>query len=591
MAASKTVEDEEKEAFTRFRDKITNALKHIVCMVDRSTRLAVPRWRSLIDWTKPESLRKADLIGNKLYTRFDAIRHKYYSMMTIVLVKRLVRQQLLHHQGNTVTPSARHPLRMDVNGVVHPTSRTFFLLERMLGMTHRQLVKKLVSIVRRNLQRNFGKEYSSDSEGDGPLQIPAGLNWSVTSSEVHLQGLDSGYSSSSMGDGPMWIPITMDLRDAIDACASPVPNCDINATTMNATFEKTTPPWQQLASWDGQRTAEAIFLFISFGYKCRICGKHFIGDDHHTEERTVACAHCANITAASRLWLVNSEHEMVRTALRTLDRTLDVQTPTRSLCRKLELSHLTPVKGSHLQGTDQWVTAESRLLFISKCDQCGELVQPVNRMIPRNCLMCHTPLGLPVEYVINDEVNYDTSVLEKFPISAPTPIELIMAGMVLSAKDRATQANNKHIWQFPSWPLTTPEEIKSAVCSAGLRVSCGAGYFSMAAMKTQTATFESMEKLIGVNPPSGFGTLNYLVAMATTTRTERFKQQADFLRYCRDVGFQPILFALSRGECLIYSEKEEHFSTLASKTESTSDFESTLVCSVVLCPLKENSVA
>jgi hypothetical protein len=116
---------------------------------------------------------------------------------------------------------------MDVNGVVHPASRTFFLLERMLGMTHRQLVKKLVHIVRRNLQRNFGKEYSSDSEGDGPWQIPAGLKSSGTSSEVHLQGLDSGYSSNSMGDGPMWIPITTDLRDAIDACASNIPECDI----------------------------------------------------------------------------------------------------------------------------------------------------------------------------------------------------------------------------------------------------------------------------------------------------------------------------------------------------------------------------
>ncbi len=30
---------------------------------------------------------------------------------------------------------------------------------------------------------------------------------------------------------------------------------------------------------------------------------------------------------------------------------------------------------------------------------------------------------------------------------------------------------------------------------------------------------------------------------------------------------------------------------IVAKTESTSDFESTLVCSVVLCPLKENSVA
>jgi hypothetical protein len=191
---------------------------------------------------------------------------------------------------------------MDVNGTVHPASRTFFLLERMLGMTHRQLVKKRVHIARRNIQRKFGKKYSSDSEGDGPWQIPAGLKSSGTSSEVHLHGLDSGYSSNSMGDGPMWIPITMSLRDAIDACASSEPNCGINATTMNATFEKTNPPWSQLASWDGQRTADAIFLFISYGYQCGKCGKHFIGDDYHTEERAVACAHCAIIvTAASRL--------------------------------------------------------------------------------------------------------------------------------------------------------------------------------------------------------------------------------------------------------------------------------------------------
>jgi hypothetical protein len=178
--------------------------------------------------------------------------------------------------------------------------------------------------------------------------------------------------------------------------------------------------------------------------------------------------------------------------------------------------------------------------------------------------MCHAPLSLPVEYAINDEINYDTSVLEKFPMSAPTPVELIMADMGLSARDRETQANNAYIMHFPSWPLTTPDEIKSAVCSAGLRISCGGGYYSMATMNTQTTTFESMEKLIGVNPPSGFGTLSYLVAMTATTRAERFKQQSNLLRYFRDVGFQPILFALSRGECLIYSEKEEHISTLAS---------------------------
>ena len=44
----------------------------------------------------------------------------------------------------------------------------------------------------------------------------------------------------------------------------------------------------------------------------------------------------------------------------------------------------------------------------------------------------------------------------------------------------------------------------------------------------------------------------------------RHSKPGFFLRYLREVGFQPILFALSRGECLIYSEKEGHISTLAS---------------------------
>ena len=138
VADSMTVEDEQNQAFTRFRNKITNPLRHIVTMVDRCTKLAEPRWKFLIDWTKPEALRKADRIGNKFYTRYEMIRHKYYSTLAKVLVKRLVREQLLHYQGNT--PSARHPLMMDVNGTVHPTSRVFFRLERMLGMTHKELV-------------------------------------------------------------------------------------------------------------------------------------------------------------------------------------------------------------------------------------------------------------------------------------------------------------------------------------------------------------------------------------------------------------------------------------------------------------------
>jgi hypothetical protein len=92
---------------------------------------------------------------------------------------------------------------MDVNGVVHPTSRIFFLLERTLGMTHRELTKKLVNIVRRGMQRSFGKEYSSDSEGDGPWHLPVYVLQNGTSGEPILEGLDSGYSSNSMGDGPI----------------------------------------------------------------------------------------------------------------------------------------------------------------------------------------------------------------------------------------------------------------------------------------------------------------------------------------------------------------------------------------------------
>ena len=153
-------------------------------------------------------------------------------------------------------------------------------------------------------------------------------------------------------------------------------------------------------------------------------------------------------------------------------------------------------------------------------------------MIPRTCLVCRTQLDYPVEYTINEDIIYDETVLEKYKVSTPTPIALIMAGMALSAKDRATQMSNKHISYFPSWPLTNPEEVKSAVCSAGLHISCGAGY-SMPSMKIQTANFVSKEKLIGTDPPNGFGELKYLSAITATNRTERFKQQADFLRYLK----------------------------------------------------------
>jgi hypothetical protein len=141
---------------------------------------------------------------------------------------------------------------------------------------------------------------------------------------------------------------------------------------------------------------------------------------------------------------------MVISALRSLE----VRIPTQLVRRKLELSHLTPVKGSHLQDTNQAVTAESRLLFISKCDGCGELVQPSNLMYTQKCTSCGTLLGIPVEYAINDDINYESAVLEKYKVSSPTPLELIMAGLALSAKDRATQASHRYISYFPSWPFT-----------------------------------------------------------------------------------------------------------------------------------------
>ena len=556
-ATSTTILDEQQRAFARLCERVSPELTNIAKVVNHCTKLAETRWKRLIDWEQPSSHMKVDTIGVKKYTRFEAIRHKYYSHLTTVLVKRLVRKQLLIYQGHT--PSARHPLKL-VGKELHPTSRFFFLLERQVGMTHKQIVKKLVHSVRTDMRHNqFGKEYSSDSEGDGPWQIPGLRNWDEDSGEVHLQGLDSGYSSNSMGDGPMWIPITMKLRDDIDLGASTEAICDINATRMNETFDRTIPPWSMLATWDGTGTAEALFLFMSYGYKCGKCGEHFIGDDSHTQEQIVACSYCAAVTVATRLWLVKADHPMVISALRTID----ARTPTQPIRRKLEMSHLTPVKSSHLQNTDQCLTADSRLLYISTCKGCGELVQPANHMCPQKCLVCNTPLDIPSEYVINDDINYDAAVLEKYPVCTPSPIALIMAGMALSAKDRATQANNKYLQQFPYWPLTDLGQVKRAVCQGGLQISAGA--YNRHTLKTSSTNFETKENLIGGTSPGSYCELKYLAAMSATNRTDRHKQQADFLRYLKEVGYQPVWIAMSRGECLLYSEKEENISALASR--------------------------
>jgi hypothetical protein len=78
VASSMTVEDEQNEAFKRFLIKNHNALRNIGHLVAKSAKLAEPRWRFLIDWTKPEALTATDVIGSKKYTRFEAIRQHLY---------------------------------------------------------------------------------------------------------------------------------------------------------------------------------------------------------------------------------------------------------------------------------------------------------------------------------------------------------------------------------------------------------------------------------------------------------------------------------------------------------------------------------
>jgi hypothetical protein len=52
--------------------------------------------------------------------------------------------------------------------------------------------------------------------------------------------------------------------------------------------------------------------------------------------------------------------------------------------------------------------------------------------------------------------------------------------------------------------------------------------------------------------------------MSMTNRTERHKRQAEFLRYFKEVGFQAAWIANVSGRLLLYSEKEDNISVLAS---------------------------
>lgn len=57
-SSSKTVSDEQKQAFNRFLDRTAHEVRNIARLVDRCTQLGERRWHALIDWEKPESLMK-----------------------------------------------------------------------------------------------------------------------------------------------------------------------------------------------------------------------------------------------------------------------------------------------------------------------------------------------------------------------------------------------------------------------------------------------------------------------------------------------------------------------------------------------------
>ena len=128
-------------------------------------------------------------------------------------------------------------------------------------------------------------------------------------------------------------------------------------------------------------------------------------------------------------------------------------------------------------------------------------------------------------YAINADIVYDDLTTAKYKFTAPTQVELILAGLRLSEEDRAIQSKCEQLLHFPSYPLTSRDEVKLIVCSGRLQpeISRGSG-FSMQAMKIPSPSFEAKAaKLIGTGAVGGYGELKYLTAMSTTSRTERYK--------------------------------------------------------------------
>jgi hypothetical protein len=534
-------ESDVEAARRRFHDKLGETSKWYGRMVIQATKRVEHCWRKKIDWNLADAQKE-----------FDRIRKLYYTNLTRQLIKREVRTHLLRFQGHV--PSYRRPLVVkgkDKN--VYPESSIFLLLERHLDMTHHQIVDSLVhstllymhgfdctfaapanltadqlkvSLIQYKYVHleNLDPSYTSNAMGGKQRVVHL-----VHSTACHLQGLDAGYSSNSMGDGPSWIPLTKTLQEAIGLVAPSDGTCDITELTINAFFVKTQegPPYSWSVHWNGFSTVEMPLIFFSYGYKCLQCANEFIGDDSSAEERRVACTECAMYTMASRLWLVNARHPLVINALQMLE-TIAVRPSIR---RTLDLSDLTPVKASFLQDSDDPVTADTRIVYIAKCTMCGELTQPTHQRFDVICHKCQTPIGAPVEYAINSDVTLDPTVLAKYKLSAPSAVALVMAGLRLSPAERTIQSQFEHLRYFPSYPLASDDEIKIATCG-GVRISRGCG-FSKHTMKVQSVTFESKAKLINSGSAGGFGELKYLTNLATTSRTDRHKQQGELMRYVR----------------------------------------------------------
>ena len=424
--------------------------------------------------------------------------------------------------------------------------------EKPAKLTADQLKKSLIQYDYQH-QEGLDPSYTSNAMGGKQRSTPR-----VHSTRIHLQGLHSGYSSNSMGDGPPWIPLTAELQEAIAQVAPTIDGCDITADRLAALSADMAAPYSLRVHWDGAKVCVTQMVLISYGYKCSECANLFIGNDETKETITVTCSECACITNAERLWLVKENHPTVANAIRMRE----TMSTTQSVRRHLDLSDMTPVKGSFLLNTDVCVTADTRLLFISKCSRCGELVQPNSYFTVKNCHKCNSVLELPVEYAIDADISYEPAALEKYSISKPTEIQLIMGGFRLPEEIRLIQSKGKYRTFFQSWPVTSPGEVKAATCSGEVQIS-NSGFTSQS-LKHLITNFEAKHKMIGSGVTGGYTEMKYLSDISRTTRTERHRQQEAFLAYLKDVNCLSIFFAMTRGEFMIYSDKEENTPTLAS---------------------------